>query len=269
MPPSSSLARRLQASGLAAATLLLAFNPARAQLPYTLDVPYVPTPNKIVDTMLDLGEVGADDFLIDLGSGDGRIAIAAVRERHARGALGVDIDPDRVAEARSNARNAGVADKVEFRQQDLFETDFTQATVLTMYLLPEVNLRLRPVILEKLAPGTRVVSHAFTMGDWEPDITKDLDGRRVYLWIVPAKVAGRWQAEGPGGPFTLTLTQAYQNVQGQAQVGGKTLPLADTRLAGDRLQFTLDGQRYVGQVQGARIVAVAAEGAAPAWRAQR
>lgn len=265
---STSSFRRLQATGLAAATLLMA-DPAKSQPPYTLDVPYVPSPDQTVDTMLRMGDVGPNDYLIDLGSGDGRIAIAAVQERKARGALGVDIDAERVAEARSNARNAGVTGQVEFRQQDLFKTDFSQATVLTMYLLAEVNLKLRPVILDQLKPGTRVVSHAFDMGEWEPDASEEFDGRVVHAWIVPAKVAGRWQADGPAGPFALTLAQSFQKIHGSAEIKGKTLPIGDATLTGDRLRFTLDGQRYVGAVQGDRIAAVAGDGAAPDWHAQR
>ncbi|MEI2415777.1 methyltransferase domain-containing protein [Orrella sp. JC864] len=256
------------AARLAAAALALAAAPALAQF-QTLDVPYVPTPEAVVQAMLRLADVRPDDYVIDLGSGDGRIAIAAVRDRQARGALGVDIDPDRVAEARANARNAGVADKVQFRQQDLFKTDFSQATVLTMYLLPDVNLKLRPVILDKLPAGTRVVSHAFTMAEWEPDATEEVDGRRVYLWIVPAKVQGQWQVSGPQGGFTLSLTQDFQRVQGTAQRQGRSLPIADARLRGARLQFTLDGQRYEGEVGPGGITAVAAPGAAAGWRATR
>jgi hypothetical protein len=184
-------------SVLAAASLLLlpaigasaiepSFAPTQAITPESLDVPYVPTPQSVVDKMLDIAKVTGEDYLIDLGSGDGRIPIAAARRFGTKG-MGVEIDPVRVQEAKTNAVNARVADKVEFRKQDLFETDLSQATVLTMYLLPRVNLQLRPRILNKLKPGTRVVSHSFDMGDWKPDEKIIVDGRPIYLWIVPER----------------------------------------------------------------------------------
>nr|MDF0369228.1 class I SAM-dependent methyltransferase [Nodosilinea sp. TSF1-S3] len=152
-----------------------------------LDVPYVPTPMAVVDEMLRLAEVGEDDVLYDLGSGDGRIVIAAAERFGTRG-VGVDIDPERVEEANANAAAAGVTDRVEFREQDLFETDFSEATVVTLYLLSEVNLRLKPRLLQELAPGTRVVSHAFDMGNWAPQETREVEGRMVYFWTVPEEV---------------------------------------------------------------------------------
>jgi hypothetical protein len=154
------------------------------------EVPYVPTNDKVVEEMLKVAKVGKNDVLYDLGSGDGRIPITAARKFGTRG-VGVDIDPDRVKEARENATKAGVADKVKFMQQDLFETDIKEATVVTLYLLPEVNLRLRPKLLAELKPGTRVVSHNYDMGDWKPakSLTVKLpDGDHyVYFWVVPAK----------------------------------------------------------------------------------
>ena len=184
-------------SVLAAASLLLvtpvgvhaiepSFAPTQALTGESLDVPYVPTPQSVVDKMLDIAKVTGEDYLIDLGSGDGRIPIAAAKRFGAKG-IGVDIDGARVQEARANAVNARVADKVEFKKQDLFETDLSQATVLTMYLLPRVNLQLRPRILNQLKPGTRVVSHSFDMGDWKPDQKIKVDGRTIYLWIVPER----------------------------------------------------------------------------------
>jgi cyclopropane fatty-acyl-phospholipid synthase-like methyltransferase len=137
--------------------------------------------------MLELGEVGADDVVYDLGSGDGRIVIAAAKQYGARG-VGIDIDPQRVQEANANAQAAGVADRVEFRQQDLFQADFSKATVVTLYLLPEVNRQLRPQLLEQLQPGTRIVSHAFNMGDWEPEQVVEVDGRMIYVWTVPEEI---------------------------------------------------------------------------------
>ncbi len=265
-----SAARPVRAAARAAAACLaLIALPAMAQQPHTLDVPYVPTPNAVVQAMLDLADVQPDDYLIDLGSGDGRIAIAAVQERKARGALGVDIDADRIAEARANARNARVADRVEFRRQDLFKTDFSEASVLTMYLLPDVNMRLRPIILEKLPAGTRVVSHAFDMRDWEPDVTRDIDGRRAYLWIVPAKVDGNWRVSAPDGGFALKLEQTFQHVQGIATLQDRQVAISDGRLRGDRLHFSLDGKQYVGKVGSSGIEALSADGAVIDWSARR
>jgi 2-polyprenyl-3-methyl-5-hydroxy-6-metoxy-1,4-benzoquinol methylase len=151
-----------------------------------LDVPFVATPQVVVDKMLELAAVKKDDFLIDLGSGDGRIPITAA-SRFGIKALGVDINPDRIQEAKTNAVKARVEDMVEFRKQNLFETDITKASVLTMYLLPHINMELRPRILSQLKPGTRVVSHAFHMGDWKPEKEVFIEGRMIYLWIVPEK----------------------------------------------------------------------------------
>lgn len=152
------------------------------------DVPYVPTPQAVVDRMLQIAKVGSNDVVYDLGSGDGRIPITAVRQYNAQRAVGVDINPQRVSEANQNAQQAKVTDRVEFRQQDLFETDLSNASVVTLYLLPEVNLRLRPKLLSELKPGTRIVSHAFDMGDWKPERTETVDGRLIYYWTVPENV---------------------------------------------------------------------------------
>ncbi len=151
------------------------------------DVPYVPTPQPVVDAMLKVAKVGKNDVLYDLGSGDGRIVVTAAQRYGTRG-VGVDINPERIQEANENAKKAGVTDRVKFVQQDLFTTDFSEATVLTLYLLPEVNARLRPKILSELKPGTRIVSHAFDMGDWKPDQTLTVDGKTIYYWVVPENV---------------------------------------------------------------------------------
>ncbi|MBF2029118.1 MAG: class I SAM-dependent methyltransferase [Oscillatoriales cyanobacterium C42_A2020_001] len=150
------------------------------------DVPYVPTPQAVVDEMLRLAKVTQSDRLYDLGSGDGRIVITAAKQYGISG-VGVDIDPTRVKEATENAKQAGVSDRVEFRQQDLFQTDFKDATVVTLYLLPQINLRLRPKLLSELKPGTRIVSHAFDMGNWKPEKVVQVNGRTIYLWTVPEK----------------------------------------------------------------------------------
>lgn len=149
------------------------------------DVPYVPTPQNVVDGMLELAQVKKDDVLYDLGSGDGRIPVTAAK-RYGVNALGIDINPQRVREANETARREGVTDLVTFRTGDLFETDLSQASVVTLYLLPEVNLKLKPKLLRELKPGARIVSHAFNMGDWEPDETRKIDGSTIYLWTVPA-----------------------------------------------------------------------------------
>ncbi len=157
---------------------------AYAQQQKTKDVPYVPTPQAVVDKMLEVAAVSKDDVVYDLGSGDGRIVITAAKKYGVRG-VGVDIDPERVKEANANAVQAGVADRVKFIEQDLFKTDLKEASVVTLYLLPEVNLRLRPKLWSELKPGTRVVSHAFDMGDWKPDKTLEVEGRTIYYWVVP------------------------------------------------------------------------------------
>ncbi|MFN7132519.1 MAG: class I SAM-dependent methyltransferase [Myxococcales bacterium] len=152
----------------------------------TPDVIFVPTPQAVVDAMLEVAHVRSNDVLYDLGSGDGRIPITAA-QRYGTRAVGIDIDPQRVREAKSNAEQAGVGDKVEFLQQDLFETDFSDATVVTLYLLPNLNLKLRPRLLQELRPGTRIVSHAFDMGDWKPDKVLNVEGRTIYYWVVPER----------------------------------------------------------------------------------
>jgi len=149
------------------------------------DVPFVPTPEKVVERMLDIAQVGPNDVVYDLGSGDGRIVIAAAKKHGARG-VGIDIDPERIREARANARSAGVSSRVEFREGDLFKADLSQATVVTLYLLSSVNLQLRPKLLSELKPGTRIVSHAFDMGDWKPLRTEKVGSSTVYYWVVPA-----------------------------------------------------------------------------------
>ncbi|WP_276496279.1 SAM-dependent methyltransferase [Pontibacter litorisediminis] len=152
----------------------------------TPDVPYVPTRQNVVDAMLELAKVTKDDVVYDLGCGDGRIVITAAKKYGATG-TGIDINPDRIQEANENAREAGVTDKVRFIEGDLFEEDFSPATVVTLYLLPAVNQKLRPQLLEQLKPGTRIVSHAFDMGDWEPEKTIEVDGSKIYFWTVPEK----------------------------------------------------------------------------------
>ena len=233
------------------------------------DVPYVATPMEVVDAMLDLAGVGADDLVYDLGSGDGRIVVRAAQLRGARG-LGVDIDPARIAEAEENARRAGVAERVRFLQGDLFELDLRPATAVTLYLLPTVNLQLRPRLLEQLAPGTPVVSHEFHMDEWEADEHVRLGASDVYLWIVPARVAGTWRCETPEGERTLELTQEFQRVRGTLGGVGLTVP----RLSGRELGFAVDlggrVERYRGTVEGDAIRGtVATPGGTRPWHARR
>jgi len=174
------------------AAMMIALVPGRAAA-RGLDVPYVPTPEAVVDKMLEMAEVKGDDFLIDLGSGDGRIPVAAAKKYGIR-AHGVDLDPQRILEANENAKREKVTDKVTFAEQDLFKTDLSRATVITMYLLSSVNMKLRPTLM-KLKPGTRIVSHAFNMGDWEPDRTETVEGRSIYMWIVREDTQRRASAD--------------------------------------------------------------------------
>lgn len=223
--------------------LLLAGVPpaARAQRATTnapkLDVPYEPTPHRVVEVMLRLGELKITDYLIDLGCGDGRIPITAA-ERYGVSALCVDLDPARIKEARANAKLARVEDKVEIVEQDLFKTDLSKADVLTLYLWPEINLKLRDRILD-LKPGTRVVSHEHSMGDWRPDSTRRLGANVMYLWRVPAKLAGNWRMTTDGEALTLNLNQKYQALTGRSTGSRGTNPVREGRIAGRDVSFTL------------------------------
>jgi len=220
---------------------VLAVQPVFAQeSPVQLEVPYVATPQVTVDEMLRLASVGPQDFVLDLGSGDGRIVITAAGKFGARG-LGVDLDWRLVLQGEENARQAGVADRVRFLEQDLFKTDLGQATVITAYLLPFVMLRLRPALLE-LKPGTRIVSHDFDFGDWRPN-QKTSIRKNVFLWIAPARAAGRWQARLELPPverlLELELSQRYQEVSGHARLNGVPSQVWEMKLVGDRLSFVV------------------------------
>ena len=207
---------------------------------FRYEVPYVPTPQVTVDEMLRVAGVGPKDFVIDLGSGDGRIVVTAARKFSARG-VGVDLDEELVAQSEERARRAGVADRVRFYRQDLFKTDLDQATVISTYLLPFVMLKLRPQLLQ-LKPGTRIVSHDFDMGDWKPD-RKTTVRKNVMLWIVPAQVSGRWQARLQMPPIErlleLELTQRYQELSAHARLNGVPSQVWETKLVGDRLSFVI------------------------------
>lgn len=203
------------------------------------DVPYVPTPRSVVEAMLRLAAPGPNDVHYDLGCGDGRIVIAAVQEFGVKRSVGVDIDPERIRESNANAAKAGVTDKVQFLQQDLFLTDFSDADVLTLYLLPSVNRKLRPKILSELKPGTRVVSHSFNMDDWKPDQSVREGSSSVYLWTVPANVSGDWNwTDSSGRRYGLRLDQKFQEATGTFVTDGGASEIRDVRVEGDRLRFT-------------------------------
>jgi precorrin-6B methylase 2 len=217
------------------------------------DVVWVPTPQALVDTMLDMAKVTPRDFVIDLGSGDGRTVITAAK-RGAR-ALGIEYNPDMVELSKRNAEKAGVSGRATFIKADLFETDFSQASVITMFLLPEINLKLRPKIL-RLKPGTRIVSNSFTMGDWQADATIDLaehhscDGSwcTALLWIVPARVAGTYKV--PEGE--VTLKQTFQMLSGTMRTGGKTFALKG-KVNGEEISFSAGGKNYRGRLNGKQL----------------
>jgi len=232
------------------------------------DVVWVPTPQALVDKMLDMAGVTTQDVVMDLGSGDGITVITAAK-RGAR-AIGIEYNPDMVELSKANAEKAGVSDKATFMKADLFETDFGQATVITMFLLPQINMKLRPKILD-LKPGTRIVSNSFTMEDWTADETATVtEGCQTWctalLWIVPAKVEGRWQAAGG----ELTFVQTFQQVSGTLQKNGTSAAITDGRLRGAELSMTIDGAQYTGRVNGNTIEGtVATGGKTVPWKATR
>jgi SAM-dependent methyltransferase len=199
------------------------------------DVIWVPTPEEVVDRMLTMGQVTANDFLVDLGSGDGRTVIAAAK-RGAK-ALGIEYNPDMVKLSQENAQKAGVTDKASFRRADIFQTDFSQATVITLYLLPSLNMKLRPQLLQ-MRPGTRVVSHSFTMEDWDPDEISTIDGRRAYFWIVPANVMGTWSVDVGGEKTDISLEQTFQKINGSVTLGPVHGGLREPRLSGANIAFS-------------------------------
>ena len=258
---------RLAAAPLAA--LLIAFPAAAQQKGQSYepqvgqagkDVIWVPTPDEVVERMLRMAQVTANDYVVDLGAGDGKIAIAAAKLFGAR-SLGIEYNPEMAKHAQRNAEKAGVTSKARIVQGDIFVTDFTQATVVTMYLLPALNLKLRPQLLA-MRPGTRVVSHSFTMDDWEADETSSMDGRRAYFWVVPANVMGAWTLEVSGGgaseKMELTFEQRYQKIEGTLGLGQVQAGLRDARLRGFNISFSyVDGKSVrrdlTGRVSGARM----------------
>jgi len=228
---------------------------------YQYDVPYVPTRYEVVDEMLRMAEVGKDDVLYDLGCGDGRIVITAAKEMGTRG-IGIDINPRRIEESMANAVKSRVTNRVTFIQQDLFKADFSEATVVSLYLLTSVNLKLRPILFKQLKPGTRLVSHNYKMGEWSPDqtlrIKTELDDHTVYYWVIPANVSGTWEwtmpAEVGKNRFTLKLTQEFQEVTGTVNASISKKPVKNIELTGDILKFTfeqkVDGQLITMQFEG-------------------
>jgi len=215
------------------------------------DVVWVPTGDELVTKMLQTAKVTKDDLVYDLGAGDGKIAIAAAREFGAR-AVGIEYNPDMAALGQRNAERAGVADRVRIIRGDIFKEDFSKATVITMYLLPDLNLRLRPTLL-KLKPGTRLATNSFTMGDWEPDQVINTSGNTGYYWVVPAQVEGRWMLNGMDGqaPVRLDLQQRYQRVGGTITLGSNSpQTILGPELEGDQLRFRfIDGSNNLVNVR--------------------
>ena len=246
-----SAGHALLALGLAAAAPLLGQDFG--------DTPYVQTPQNVVDTMLETAKVGKNDYVIDLGSGDGRMVITAAKKYGARG-FGVDLDRKLVAIANQNARKAGVADRAAFYQRDLHETDVSAASVMSIYLLPEVNLMIRGRLLETLRPGTRIVSHDYGMGDWAPDYSTELDApgktvgisprSKILYWVVPGRAAGRgrWKLAHDGKPveLELALQQKFQVLEGAFTAGGRAGRVEKGRLDGEQLEIkaSADGRQY-------------------------
>lgn len=246
------------------------------------DVPYVSTPYGVVHEMIRMADVRADDVVYDLGCGDGRLVIEAARLTGCRG-VGVDIDGELIALCRSRAKAAGVDERTRFVTQDFFETDVREATVMLIYLLPEINLRLRPKFLREMKPGSRVVSHVFDMGDWRPDERSLIGWRSVYLWLIPANVTGDWSwapAEEPGQSHTLRIRQDFQRIRGELIRAGWRIGISAPRLSGDRISFHVEQDvggvpvrtQYEGVVEGNTITGTVVSGSgvrAVRWHAVR
>ena len=210
---------------------------------FKFDVPYIPTPPEVAHAMLTLAGTGPDDVLYDLGSGDGRIVIAAARDFGVKKGVGIDLDQELIARAQKTAKREGLSDRADFRVADIFETDFGDATVLTLYLLEKINVQLRPRILSDLNPGTRVISHHFNMGDWTPDAEKIEQQRHIYMWIVPADVSGIWSWSIDDQDYRLELAQKYQEVSGTLYSPEGAIELEGVKMRGDTLNFETNLQR--------------------------
>jgi SAM-dependent methyltransferase len=228
------------------------------------DVVWVPTPQALVDKMLDMAKVTSKDYVIDLGSGDGRTVITAA-QRGAR-ALGIEYNPDLVELSSRAAAKEGVSERAKFMKADIFESDFSEASVITMFLLSSINLKLRPKILN-LRPGIRIVSNSFDMGEWQADETGRAEGCNqwctAYLWIVPAKVGGSWKL----GKGELRLEQTFQKISGTLRTGNVRAPITNGKLSGDRISFTASGKEYTGQVSGTAMAGTIKDGGN--WNAVR
>lgn len=275
MPASRYLTPLVTAAVLAFAPAAAFAQPAEKPFePYSgqpgKDVVWVPTSQALVDKMLDMAKLTPKDIHMDLGSGDGRTVITAAK-RGAR-STGIEYNPDMVELSKANAAKAGVSDKATFLKADLFETDFSQATVITLFLLPDINLKLRPKILN-LKPGTRIVSNTFTMGEWKDDETATLDEAAgcsyyctAHLWIVPAKVAGTWHSD----QGDITLKQEFQMVQGSLKSGSDTRVISNAKLRADQLTFNAGNATYSGRVNGNTIEGtVSTGGVSSKWIATR
>jgi SAM-dependent methyltransferase len=252
-------------AGIAAlfAAILPFAPPAAAQKTYEpqfgqagKDVIWVPTPDEVVDRMLRMAQVGPGDLVYDLGAGDGRIAIAAAKKFGAR-SVGIEYNPDMAKYAQGNVEKAGLTGKTRIIHGDIFATDFSQATVITLYLLPALNLKLRPQILS-MHPGTRVVSHSFDMDDWKPDETSVMDGTRAYFWVVPANVNGGWTLESGGNRADIAFDQRFQNIEGVIDLGRAQGGLRDAKLSGVNIRFAyVDSgavrRDYTGRVAAGRM----------------
>ena len=221
------------------------------------DVIWIPTPEGLIDKMLTAAKVTDKDKLFDLGAGDGIIAITAARKYGAQ-SVGIEYNPDMAQFARRKVAEAGMNDKVRIITGDIFQEDFSSATVVTLYLMPHLNMKLRPTLL-KMKPGTRVVSHAFTMGDWEPDETMSFNHTQGYFWVVPAQIEGSWVMNGfDGGPIRVNLSQSFQNIGGTLTRGGQSFAMLGAKLRGDEVKFqfiTPDRKvhAFSGRVEGGRL----------------
>lgn len=221
------------------------------------DVIWIPTPEGLIDKMLTAAKVTDKDKLFDLGAGDGIIAITAARKYGAQ-SVGIEYNPDMAQFARRKVAEAGMNDKVRIITGDIFQEDFSSATVVTLYLMPHLNMKLRPTLL-KMKPGTRVVSHAFTMGDWEPDETMSFNHTQGYFWVVPAQIDGSWVMNGfDGGPIRVNLSQSFQNIGGTLTRGGQSFAMLGAKLRGDEVKFqfiTPDRKvhAFSGRVEGGRL----------------
>jgi SAM-dependent methyltransferase len=250
MTEADSLRRRLVLALAIAPTLALAQNAKEEFQPRVgqagKDVIWVPTPERSVERMLQMAQVGSKDFVVDLGSGDGRTVITAARKFGAK-SLGIEFNPDMVALSRRNAEKEGVSETAKFVQGDIFKTDFSTATVVTLYLLDDINLALRPKLLQ-MKPGTRIASHDFNMGDWEPDDRSSIDDHTTYLWIVPAKVQGDWKLGvelGAGDEAVLKLSQKFQKIEGTLVSMASQISLREPSLRGDWIKFSIVDYRGV------------------------